>query len=106
MKNKTGPKQNTVESYDREGVFSFEKSEYPAVSPLMSKQKPMIAKINDPAEILIITSYPPRECGIATYSQDLIKALNNKFSNSFSIKVCALESDDLSYQYPGDVKYV
>ena len=27
-------------------------------------------------EILFITSYPPRECGIATYSQDLIKALN------------------------------
>jgi hypothetical protein len=23
-------------------------------------------------EILCITSYPPRECGIATYSQDLI----------------------------------
>ena len=105
MKNKTGPKQNTVESYDREGLFSFEKSEYPAVSPLMSKQKPLIAKINDPAEILIITSYPPRECGIATYSQDLIKALNNKFSNSFSIKVCALESGDADFQYPEEVKY-
>src|SRR5450759_4819369 len=105
MKNKTGPKQNIVESYDREGLFSFEKSEYPAVSPLMSKQKPLIAKINDPAEILIITSYPPRVCGIATYSQDLIKALNNKFSNSFSIKVCALESGDADFQYPEEVKY-
>jgi glycosyltransferase involved in cell wall biosynthesis len=105
MKNKTGPKQNTVESYDREGLFSFEKSEYPAVSPLLSKQKPLIAKINDPAEILIITSYPPRVCGIATYSQDLIKALNNKFSNSFSIKVCALESGDADFQYPEEVKY-
>ncbi|MBX9733022.1 MAG: hypothetical protein K2X37_03090, partial [Chitinophagaceae bacterium] len=45
-------------------------------------------------EILVITSYPPRECGIATYSQDLIKAINNKFSQSVSIKVCALESGD------------
>ncbi len=105
MKNKTGPKQNTVESYNREGLFSFEKSEYPAVRPLMSKQIPLIDKINDPAEILIITSYPPRECGIATYSQDLIKALNNKFSNSFSIKVCALESGDADFQYPEEVKY-
>jgi glycosyltransferase involved in cell wall biosynthesis len=61
---------------------------------------------NNLAEILFITSYPPRECGIATYSQDLITALNNKFSNSLSIKVCALESGDVNYQYPDEVKYV
>ena len=60
---------------------------------------------NDPAEILFITSYPPMECGIATYSQDLIKALNNKFSNSLFIKVCALESGDAKYLYPPEVKY-
>ena len=57
------------------------------------------------AEILFITSYPPRECGIATYSQDLIKALDNKFSGSFSIKVCALETDESKYLYPNEVKY-
>jgi glycosyltransferase involved in cell wall biosynthesis len=56
-------------------------------------------------EILVITSYPPRECGIATYSNDLIKALNNKFSNSFSIKVCALESGVSDFKYPDEVKY-
>jgi len=58
----------------------------------INEQKPA-----DLAEILFITSYPPRECGIATYSQDLIKALNNKFSNSLSIKVCALESGKANY---------
>ena len=42
------------------------------------------------AGILVISSYPPRECVIATDSQDLIKALNNKFSNTFNIKVCAM----------------
>jgi len=57
-------------------------------------------------EILFITSYPPRECGIATYSQDLIIALNNKFGNSLSIKVCALESGNTSYSYPDEVKFV
>ncbi len=61
-------------------------------------------KRNDLAEILFITSYPPRECGIATYSQDLIKALNNKFRSSFSIKVCALESGNAGYNYPDEVK--
>jgi glycosyltransferase involved in cell wall biosynthesis len=54
-------------------------------------------------EILVITSYPPRVCGIATYSEDLIKAINNKFSNSFSLKVCALESGDESFNYPKEV---
>ncbi len=63
---------------------------------------------NQPAqtEVLFITSYPPRECGIATYSQDLIKSLNNKFSNSLSIKVCALEADDVNYEYPDEVEFV
>ncbi|MDP2723284.1 MAG: glycosyltransferase [Bacteroidales bacterium] len=57
------------------------------------------------SEILFITSYPPRECGIANYSQDLIKALNDKFRSSFSIKVCALESGKMSLEYPEIVKY-
>ncbi|MDX2282186.1 MAG: hypothetical protein NW218_21535 [Saprospiraceae bacterium] len=57
-------------------------------------------------EILFLTSYPPRECGIATYSQDLLKSLNNKFKNSFSLKVCALESGNAQLHYPKEVKYV
>lgn len=56
-------------------------------------------------EILFMTSYPPRECGIATYSQDLLKALINKFSDTFSLKVCALEYGKSDYIYPGEVKY-
>jgi len=56
-------------------------------------------------EILFITSYPPRECGIATYSQDLIKALNNKFGHSFLISVCPLESDNEKHYYTDEIKY-
>lgn len=69
-------------------------------------QLPVSAKSTELAEVLIVTSYPPRECGIATYSQDLIKALNNKFSNSLSISVCALETGDVTYKYPEEVKYL
>jgi hypothetical protein len=43
-------------------------------------------------EILFITSYPPRECGIATYTQDLKNAIQEKFGSTFSLKVCALEA--------------
>ncbi len=61
--------------------------------------------IRELPEILFITSYPPRECGIATYSQDLIMALNNKFDQSFSISICALETGLERFLYPKEVKY-
>lgn len=57
-------------------------------------------------EILFITSYPPRECGIATYSQDLLKAFKNKFVQSFLPKVCALEAGNAHLDYPPEVKYI
>ncbi len=76
-----------------------------SIAPKSNKQIPDLNITVKLAEIMFITSYPPRVCGIATYSQDLIKALNNKFSNSLSIKVCALESGDANYLYPNEVKY-
>lgn len=54
-------------------------------------------------DILMISSYPPMECGIATYSQDLISAIENKFENCFNIKICALESDSQSHFYPANI---
>lgn len=56
-------------------------------------------------EILFITSYPPRECGIATYSQDLLKALNNKFNHSLKLRICALESQTEKHDYTDEIKY-
>lgn len=58
------------------------------------------------AGILFITSYPPRECGIATYSQDLLNSLKSKFSNSFSFQVCALQTEATGYSYTEEVKYI
>ncbi|MEJ8819029.1 glycosyltransferase [Lacibacter sp. H407] len=57
-------------------------------------------------EVLFITSYPPRECGIATYSQDLIKMLSSKFDHSFDFSICALESDTEQYTYAEPIKYI
>jgi glycosyltransferase involved in cell wall biosynthesis len=78
----------------------------PAISPFNIKRIATAASVHELTEILFITSFPPRECGIATYSQDLIKALNNKFSNSLSVKVCALESGIADFKYPGEVNYI
>lgn len=56
-------------------------------------------------EILFITTYPPRECGIATYTQDLRNAIQDKFGHSFSLKVCALNAKESDYNYTDEVKY-
>jgi len=56
-------------------------------------------------EILVITSFPPRKCGIATYSQDLIKAIDDQYRDSFTIKVCALQKINTCLDYPHEVKY-
>ena len=57
-------------------------------------------------EIVFMSSYPPRECGIATYTQDLIEALNRKFTNTFELSVCALESNTEQFTYLTEPKYI
>ncbi|MBW8523777.1 glycosyltransferase [Chryseobacterium chendengshani] len=50
-------------------------------------------------EIVFITSFPPKVCGIATYSQDLIKSLKKKFGDSFNTMICPIETEDEQYDY-------
>lgn len=57
-------------------------------------------------KIICITTYPPRECGIATFAQDLIRAILSKFGESYSIKICAVESDTEKQTCTEDVEYV
>lgn len=56
-------------------------------------------------EILCITTYPPRECGIATFSDDLIRAVHYKFGTSYTVRICALETNSERHKYPDSVKY-
>ena len=105
MRNKivTGPFGEDVNL--KKELFSLKREEHIPNTSKNRKEK-LLDHPEDPAEILFITSYPPRVCGIATYSHDLIKALDNKFSNSLSIKVCALEPGKMNYQYPEEVKFI
>ena len=50
-------------------------------------------------KIQFIATYPPRECGIATYTYDLKNALENKFDRCFDIKICAVESNTENHNY-------
>ena len=57
-------------------------------------------------KILMLTSYPPRECGIATFARDLAAAIQKSFGTSLEIEVCALENGcDLGRNYPTEVTY-
>ena len=66
----------------------------------------MLITENQIPEILFISSYPPRECGIATYTEDLARALDNKFDKSFAISICALQAEKDIYNYPEEVKFI
>lgn len=55
--------------------------------------------------VLVLTSYPPRVCGIATYSQDLVSALNRAFLGPFSYTVCALDDGNVPRDYPQEVTH-
>jgi len=52
-------------------------------------------------KVVFISTYPPRECGIATYTRDLIKGINYSCP-SVGCSVIAL--NDNHYQYPQIVK--
>ena len=56
--------------------------------------------------VLCITTYPPRICGIATFSYDLINAINKKFKKDYVVEVCAIESTIEKHSYDDTVKYI
>jgi len=60
-------------------------------------------------KIAYISTYPPRECGLATFNQNLVNALslNPAYNPQKSFVVALNESDDVNeHQYPDEVKFV
>ncbi len=54
------------------------------------------------SKILFVSTFPPKKCGIASFTQDLIHAINSEMPGNFSIVVCALDKKrkDSLYRYP------
>jgi len=61
---------------------------------------------NDNHKVLFMSTFPPRECGIATFCQDLYNALLAQYEGPFSFEVCALqEGVQAPGIYPNHVTY-
>lgn len=54
--------------------------------------------------IIYLATFPPRECGIATFTRDLITAFNKKYNPVTKAKIVALnENSSAHYSYPSAV---
>ncbi|PIN94454.1 glycosyl transferase family 1 [Candidatus Pacearchaeota archaeon CG10_big_fil_rev_8_21_14_0_10_30_48] len=63
-------------------------------------------KESDENIILFVGSYPPRECGIATFTKDLTDAIDKKFYPYAKTKILAMNNNGLNiYNYPKKVIY-
>lgn len=55
-------------------------------------------------DLVMITTYPPRACGLATFASDLIEAMQTQYEQAFSVKICALDAPEAVY--PASVFHV
>ena len=62
-------------------------------------------KTYNKSEIVFVSTFPPKVCGIATYTQDLIKSLQLKFGKSFNPIICPMETEEENYEYEEHIKY-
>jgi glycosyltransferase involved in cell wall biosynthesis len=61
-------------------------------------------KIKEESWILTMGSYPPRECGIATFTKDLTSAINHRFKSRIKTKILAMNRNGINiYNYPEEV---
>ncbi|MFV5695837.1 glycosyltransferase [Flavobacterium sp. LB3P122] len=57
-------------------------------------------------KMLLISSYSPRECGIATFSNDIVNAVKIVFGETLPVEVCALQNSDQNFSYNSEVTYI
>lgn len=56
--------------------------------------------------ILYVSSFPPRECGIATFSSDLTNAMDKEFNPEIKSRIMAINDNNTSYyNYPRKVGF-
>ncbi|MES2852008.1 MAG: glycosyltransferase [Bacteroidota bacterium] len=56
--------------------------------------------------MLLVSSYPPRECGIATFSNDIVNAVKIVFGDTLPVEVCALQNSEQHFEYNNEVSFI
>ena len=56
-------------------------------------------------KMLIVSSYPPRECGLATFSNDIVNAVKLVFGNTLPVEISALQNSKNQFKYGPEVKF-
>jgi len=57
-------------------------------------------------KILFISTFPPKKCGIASFTQDLVNAISKEMTEEVTIEICALDKKSNSGLYKEPVKLV
>jgi glycosyltransferase involved in cell wall biosynthesis len=54
--------------------------------------------ISDKSKIVFLSTFPPTQCGIATYTQDTIKGITDVFGKSVTCEICELVNEPKAKQ--------
>ena len=58
------------------------------------------------SKILFVSTFPPRKCGIASFTQDLVNAISPEIGHQMSIDICALDKKNNAGLYGSEVSMV